>query len=123
MEYGTIADDLEKLAGETDHSRSIFLFHSPPHRCKLDRAALDGHRIAELQVDVHVGSTAIQRFIRQRQPLITMHGHIHESTRLTGVWRETFNRTTAFNGSHDGRELSLIRFDPYQPRNASRELL
>jgi Icc-related predicted phosphoesterase len=119
----TIETDLQELVGEDHLEKSIFLFHSPPHRCKLDRAALDGHRIDDLQVDVHVGSTAIRRFIQKRQPLITLHGHIHESTRLTGAWRENFNGTTAFNASHDGRELALVRFDPYQPAKASRELL
>ena len=119
----TIEKDLKKLTGDDNLEKSIFLFHSPPHCCKLDRAALDGHRIDDIQVDVHVGSTAILRFITRRQPLITLHGHIHESTRLSGSWWETFNRTTAFNASHDGTELALIRFDPYHPQNATRELI
>jgi uncharacterized protein len=119
----TIEDDLKQLTGDANLEKSIFLFHSPPHRCKLDRAALDGHRINDIQVDVHVGSTAIQRFISRCQPFITLHGHIHESTRLSGSWRETFNKTTAFNASHDGTELSLIRFDLYCPENATRKLL
>jgi Icc-related predicted phosphoesterase len=123
LKTATIEKDLKKLTGDANLEKSIFLFHSPPHRCQLDRAALDGHRIDDIQVDVHVGSTAIQRFITRRQPLITLHGHIHESTRLTGSWRETFNKTTAFNASHDGTELSLIRFDPYHPENATRELI
>ena len=40
--WGTIAGDLEALAGAEDVSRAVFLFHSPPHRTALDRAALDG---------------------------------------------------------------------------------
>lgn len=123
MEYGTIADDLEKLAGHADHSRSIFLFHSPPYKCKLDRTALDGKKIDYVPLDVHVGSIAIQRFIEEKQPLITLHGHIHESTRLTGSWRDTFNRTESFNALHDGPELSLVRFDPQCPEHAIRELI
>ena len=123
LKTATIEKDLKKLTGDANLEKSIFLFHSPPHRCQLDRAALDGHRIDDIQVDVHVGSTAIQRFITRRQPLITLHGHIHESTRLTGSWRERFNKTTAFNASHDGTELSLIQFDPYHPENATRELI
>jgi len=120
---GTIETDLKKLTGENDLSCSIFLFHSPPHGCKLDRAALDGRHIDDVQVDVHVGSTAIRRFIEKRQPLLTLHGHIHESTRITGSWKETFNRTVSFNASHDGPELSLVRFSPRNPENAERELL
>jgi Icc-related predicted phosphoesterase len=119
----TIENDLERLTGDHDLGKSIFLFHSPPHCSRLDRAALDGRRIDDVQVDVHVGSTAIKRFIEKRQPLVTLHGHIHESTRLTGSWRDKFKRTESFNASHDGPELALVRFNPYQPQNASRELI
>lgn len=123
LKTATIENDLKKLTGDANLEKSIFLFHSPPHRCNLDRAALDGYCINDIHVDVHVGSTAIQRFIIRRQPLITMHGHIHESTRLTGSWQQTFNYTTAFNASHDGTELALIRFDPNSLKNATRELI
>lgn len=119
----TIEKDLQKLTGGENLENAIFLFHSPPHRSKLDRAGLDGRRIDDLQVDVHVGSTAIHRFIEKRQPLLTLHGHIHESSRLTGSWKDTFNRTISFNASHEGEELSLVRFDPYCLEKASRELI
>lgn len=119
----TIEKDLKNLTNDENLEQSIFLFHSPPHRSKLDRAGLDGRRINDIQVDVHVGSTAIQRFIEKRQPLLTLHGHIHESTRLTGSWKDTFNRTISFNASHEGAELSLVRFDPYCLEKASRELI
>lgn len=119
----TIEKDLKQMTGDETLEKSIFLFHSPPHRSKLDRAALDGQRINDIQIDVHVGSTAIRRFIEKRQPLLTLHGHIHESSRLTGSWLEKFTRTQSFNASHDGPELSLIRFDPYFPQNATRQLI
>jgi Icc-related predicted phosphoesterase len=119
----TIEQDLKKITADHNLGKSIFLFHSPPHRSSLDRAALDGHRINDIQVDVHVGSTAIRRFIEKRQPLLTLHGHIHESTRMTGSWQEKFARTHSFNASHDGPELALVRFDPYCPQKAVRELI
>ena len=68
-------------------------------------------------------SVAIQRFIASRQPLITLHGHIHESTRLTGAWRDRMGNTHAFSAAHDGPELALVRFDPSRPEQASRELV
>lgn len=123
LKSGTIETDLKNLVGEEELGRSIFLFHSPPHGCKLDRAALDGRRIDDVQVDVHVGSAAIRRFIETRRPLLTLHGHIHESTRLTGSWKERFNDTVSFNASHDGSELSLLRFDPHCLERATRELI
>jgi Icc-related predicted phosphoesterase len=123
IRYTTIAAELETLTGGQDLSRAICLFHSPPYDGDLDHADLDGKTIDHVPLDKHVGSIAIQRFIETRQPLITLHGHVHESTRLTGSWRERRGRTTCFNAAHDGPELSLIRFDPGDPDGATRELL
>jgi len=119
----TIKDDLQKLAGGDDLSRAVFLFHSPPHRTRLDRAALDGQMVDHVPVDVHVGSVAIRRFIEERQPLITLHGHVHESAELTGSWRDRIGRTHLFGAAHDGPELALVQFDPDDPETATRQLL
>lgn len=74
-------------------------------------------------LDVHVGSIAVRRLIENRQPLITLHGHIHESARLTGSWKDRIGNTHLFSAAHDGPELALVRFSPQNPENASRELL
>ena len=74
-------------------------------------------------VDVHVGSIAIKRFIMKEQPLLTLHGHVHESTRITGNWREKFGETFSFNAAHDGHELSLIRFNTNNLSDATRSLI
>ena len=52
-----------------------------------------------------------------------LHGHIHESPRLTGKWRQQIGRTHAFTAAHDGPELALVRFDLDDLDNATRELL
>lgn len=72
--------------------------------------------------DPHVGSVAVRRLIEQRQPLFTLHGHIHESARLTGSWRAVCGRTVSLTAAHDGPELALVRFDPEQPGEETREL-
>ena len=118
----TIKDDLERMVGEDSLERAIMLFHSPPYKTNLDRAALDGREVDHVPVDVHVGSIAIQRFIEGRQPLITLHGHVHESARLTGSWRDQIGRTHLFSAAHDGPELALVRFDPGRPEEATRGL-
>jgi len=123
QKHATIAKDLERLADNDNLERAIFLFHSPPYKSKLDRAALDGKMIDHVPMDVHVGSMAIKKFIASRQPLITLHGHIHESTRLTGSWKDKIGRTSAFSAAHDGRELALVRFSPETPADAVRELI
>jgi Icc-related predicted phosphoesterase len=120
--WGTIAGDLEALVGGDDVSGGVFLFHAPPYRTALDRAALDGGAVDHAPLDVHVGSIAIRRFIEGRQPLATLHGHVHESARLTGAWRDRIGRTICLSAAHDGPELALVRFDLEAPAAASREL-
>jgi len=123
IEYSNIKQDLDKLAGEGALERSVFLFHSPPYNTSLDRAALDGKMVDYVPLDVHVGSIAIQRFIESRQPMLTMHGHIHEASRLTGQWTGKIGNTWMFNASVDTSQLALIRFDLADPVNATRELI
>lgn len=121
--FSTIAEDLEVLAGDRDLDRTIFLFHAPPHDTPLDHAGLDGKRVDHAPVDVHVGSIAIRRFLESRGPRISLHGHIHESARITGAWRCRIGRTHVLGAAHDGPELALVRFDPNRPEDATRELI
>ena len=123
INYSTIKEQLEELTGADPMERAVFLFHTPPYKTKLDRADLDGKKIDHAPVDVHVGSIAVQRFIEARQPLLTLHGHIHESARITGSWRDRIGDTEMFTGAHDGKALALIRFDLEEPGAATRTLL
>jgi len=123
IKYSTIKSDLAKLTGNDNLHDAIILFHSPPYNCHLDRAALDGRYIDHVPLDVHVGSIAIREFIESRQPLITLHGHIHESARLTGSWIEQFGRTYAYSAAHDGPELAVVEFEPEKPSEAVRHLI
>jgi Icc-related predicted phosphoesterase len=123
IRFGTIQKDLAALAGDAALDRAIFLFHTPPYDTPLDRAALDGRAVDHVPMDVHVGSIAVRRFIEERRPCVTLHGHVHESARLTGTWKTRIGATVCINGAHDGPELSLVRFDPEDPEAATRRLL
>jgi Icc-related predicted phosphoesterase len=123
LKFSTIEKDLEILTAGADLSNDIFLFHTPPYQTNLDRAALDGKTIDHAPLDVHVGSIAVRRFIEGRQPLLTLHGHIHESARLTGSWKDRIGKTWMFSAAHDGPELALVRFDPDRLDEATRVLL
>ncbi len=123
VRYATIADDLTGLVGDRAVDEAIFLFHSPPYQTDLDRAALDGKMIDHAPLDVHVGSVAVKRFVERRQPLVTLHGHIHESAQITGAWSQRIGQTHCFSAAHDGPELALIRFDPADPTTATRTLV
>jgi Icc-related predicted phosphoesterase len=118
-----ISEDLSLIGTLSDPKRTIYLFHSPPANTDLDRAGLDGVMVDLAPVDVHVGSEAIKRFIQKRQPRVTLHGHIHESTAITGNWKTNIGPTYCYNGAHDGTALSVIRFDPEEPDAATRELV
>jgi len=121
--YATIREDLECLAGDDDLEHAIFLFHTPPYRTNLDRAALDGQKVDHVPLDVNVGSFAVRRFLEARQPLLSLHGHVHESARLTGSWQDRLGRTILLSAAHDGPELALVRFDLDELERASRTLL
>jgi Icc-related predicted phosphoesterase len=78
-----LAERLEAMASQvTDPSRAIFNLHCPPYNSGLDEApAID----ADLKL-LHggralrpVGSTAVRAVIERHQPLLSLHGHIHES--------------------------------------------
>jgi Icc-related predicted phosphoesterase len=122
IQYATIKQDLEDIVGENDLSNSIFLFHTPPYQTKLDRAGLDDKMIDHVPLDLHVGSIAVKEMIMDHQPLLTLHGHVHESTRITGSWKEQLGNTFIYSAAHDGPELALVRFDPDKPQDAVREL-
>ncbi len=123
IRWTTIEKELRKLTDGDDLEEAIFLFHSPPYDTPLDRAGLDGVVVDHVPVDPHVGSIAIRRFLEERGPLLSLHGHVHEAPRLTGEWRTRVGRTHAFAGAHDGPQLPLVRFDPADLEAATRDLL
>ena len=76
---------LDALADQVvDPRRAIFMIHVPPHDSGLDTAPIldENLRPTVSAGDVlrgPVGSTAVRRVIEERQPLLSVHGHIHES--------------------------------------------
>jgi Icc-related predicted phosphoesterase len=65
--------------------RIICNFHCPPYGTRLDVAPkLDKtlKPVYNLGVPefINVGSTSIRRFLEKYQPILSLHGHIHEST-------------------------------------------
>jgi uncharacterized protein len=76
---------LDALARQVrDPRRAVFMIHVPPHDSGLDTAPLldENLRPTVSAGDVlrgPVGSTAVRRIIEQYQPLLAIHGHIHES--------------------------------------------
>jgi uncharacterized protein len=76
---------LDELASQVrDPRRAIFMIHVPPHDSGLDTAPIldENLRPTISAGDVlrgPVGSTAVRRVIEKYQPVLAVHGHIHES--------------------------------------------
>jgi uncharacterized protein len=76
---------LDALAQQVrDPRRAVFMIHVPPHDSGLDTAPLldENLRPTVSAGDVlrgPVGSTAVRRLIETYQPVLAVHGHIHES--------------------------------------------
>jgi uncharacterized protein len=72
---------LEELIGKVkDKSNAIFNFHAPPYGFALDLAPkLDENLVQAADNKIHVGSQAVAKMIQKYQPLLGLHGHIHES--------------------------------------------
>jgi Icc-related predicted phosphoesterase len=76
---------LDQLADQvSDPRRAVFMIHVPPYDSGLDTAPIldENLRPTVSAGDVlrgPVGSTAVRRLIEERQPILSIHGHIHES--------------------------------------------
>jgi uncharacterized protein len=78
-------DRLDALAQKIrDPRKAVFMIHVPPHDSGLDTAPIlnENLRPTVSAGDVlrgPVGSTAVRKIIETYEPLLTIHGHIHES--------------------------------------------
>jgi len=110
-----LGERIEAMAKQvTDPSRAIFNLPCPPYKSGLDEApAID----ADLKL-LHggralrpVGSTAVRQAIEKHQPLLSLHGHIHESKGAVKI-----GKTLAINPGSSYEEGMLmgaiIQLDP-----------
>lgn len=72
---------IEGLVSQIDNmDRAIFNFHAPPYGTTLDQAyKLSKDLVPSVSEMVNVGSIAVLNAIKEHQPLLGLHGHIHES--------------------------------------------
>lgn len=93
-----LLERLEALAAQVeDMSHCVFNFHVPPYASGIDDApALDDELRPQIGpqgvVTEPVGSKSIRTLIERYQPLLTLHGHIHESR-----GQATIGRTLCLN--------------------------
>lgn len=102
LDEDEIYDRLKRLADQLEEpQRAIFNIHVPPYESSLDTAyevdeelryVMKGGRPHE----VPTGSPAVRQIIEEMQPLLSLHGHIHESKGVTRI-----GRTLAINPGSD----------------------
>lgn len=91
--------------------RWILVAHAPPHDSRLD---------ALPHVPYPVGSRAVREFIATRQPLVSLHGHIHESPDVTGAYHTDIGSTLCINPGQSHARLRAVSFDSESPRDTLR---
>lgn len=105
-----LEERIDRLASEVqDMSRAIFNLHVPPYASELDAAPLldsdmRPQRRGGQAIMVPVGSTAVRSAIERYQPLLGLHGHIHESKGAKRIGRSLcINPGSNYNsGNIDG---------------------
>jgi Icc-related predicted phosphoesterase len=96
----SIEEELETLPTPQDSNKSVYVMHSPPFKTSLDRL-FDGRWI---------GSRAIRAFIERNQPYLTLHGHIHESAEISGIYLDRIGKTLCINPGQSTEELYAVVF-------------
>jgi Icc-related predicted phosphoesterase len=105
-----LAARLERMMSEvSDPTNLVSVVHVPPYDSHLDYAPeLD----ADMRVQVDgmggvrmkpVGSTAVRTFIERHQPLLGLHGHVHE-----GGGRVAIGRTQCLNPGSEYAKGTLV---------------
>jgi Icc-related predicted phosphoesterase len=110
QEQKTIEEELRELPISDLYQKTIYVFHAPPFQTTLDHL-YDGRPI---------GSRAIRRFIEAHQPLLTLHGHIHESPYLSGSYRDRIGKTLSVNPGQMGNILHAVILDLERPEETIR---
>ncbi|WP_297152657.1 hypothetical protein [Thermogemmatispora sp.] len=86
---------IESMASQLQHpERAIFNVHVPPYGSGLDIAPLLDEQLKPVVVggDIAtgpVGSKAVRAAIERFQPLVSLHGHVHESRAVSRIGRTT----------------------------------
>jgi len=102
LDEDQIYERLKRLADQlADPGRAIFNVHVPPYESSLDTAYEVDEELRYVTKggrphEIATGSEAVRQVIEETQPLLSLHGHIHESKGVT-----TIGRTVAINPGSD----------------------
>jgi len=119
----TLAEKIESMANQVQNVKNcIFNLHVPPLDSTLDNAPLLDANLMPVdsgQRMVGVGSSAVRNAIEKYQPLLGLHGHIHESKGFTFIGRTLCMNpgSTYSEGVVQGVVVRLVgsKVDSYMP--------
>ena len=101
LKRSSIEQDLAQLTLPEEAKRLILVFHTPPYGTPLD-TLYDGS---------HVGSRAVRSFIEREQPWMSLHGHIHESPTVSGLYWDTIGDSVCVNAGQVFDDFSAVLFE------------
>jgi len=96
----TIEEELENLIVPDDFRDTIYIIHIPPANIGLD-ICQDGRK---------VGSIAVYNFLLKHQPLLTLHGHIHESPEISNKWFVYLNQTLCIQPGQSNFHENYVKY-------------
>jgi Icc-related predicted phosphoesterase len=102
LDEDQIYERLRRLVDQLEApQQAIFNIHVPPYESSLDTAYEVDENLEYVTKggrphEVPTGSRAVRQIIEETQPLLSLHGHIHESKGVTRI-----GRTVAINPGSD----------------------
>jgi hypothetical protein len=97
----TIEQELRQLPRPQNKRKAVYVIHMPPAKLGLDVC-----RRGEA-----VGSRAIYDFLIKKQPLLSLHGHIHESPEVSGIWQAQLGKTICIQPGQLQDKLSYVEIE------------
>lgn len=100
----------ERAASLRDVGQAVFMIHVPPYDSGLDTAPeLDKNLRPKVTMGdvlrIPVGSTGVRRALQELQPVVSIHGHVHEAPGQSKI-----GRTACFNAGSEANQGILRGF-------------
>lgn len=93
-------DILKNLPKAEKNKKVIYVFHNPPFGIGLD-VCMNKRQ---------VGSKAITKFLEESNAYMSLHGHIHESPRVTGIKMNELNKTLCIQPGQTERKSGIMYY-------------
>jgi hypothetical protein len=96
----TVEEELASRTLSADMEKTVFIIHTPPAFVELDKCR-NGRE---------VGSRAVYNFIKEKQPLLSFHGHIHEQAERN-IYTARIDKTLVFQPGQSKKEFIYVVYD------------